>query len=219
MDNLNFKPIVKEGTARQKVYSQIKNSILNGDIDSKMYFTEVQLSKSFQISRTPIRAALQDLMKEGIITSKPGKGLKVRELSVEEQEEIFLLRASVEKIVLKKLAKEFSSEDHVRLTNIINKQKQALLNEDKVEFINLDQAFHLTLTKLANYHFISEVLYDLHNLTQLMGLKAVNRKGRMQEVIEEHTQILKALEQNDSKMACSLMLQHLDNTKKTLNIL
>lgn len=91
-------------------------------------------------------------------------------------------------------------------------------NDDNIRFIDLDQEFHLSLARLANYKLMEQVLNNLHNLTQLMGLKAVSRKGRMKDVLMEHNQIIKAIEDRDSGLASKFILDHLRKTKETLKL-
>ncbi|MDQ0219560.1 GntR family transcriptional regulator [Peribacillus cavernae] len=217
MEEIRLKPI-KQLTTQDIVYKQVKEAILNGVIASEEIFTEVQLAETLNTSRTPVRGAIQNLVKEGLLVSIPRKGLTVRKITAEEQDEIFLLRSSIEVEVIKKLSKShISREQLLPLKVIIQQQEEAMKNDDNITFIDLDQTFHLSLTRLANYTLMEQVLNNLHNLTQLMGLKAVSRKGRMKDVLKEHRQIIQAIEERDSKSASKFILDHLYKTKQTLN--
>jgi DNA-binding GntR family transcriptional regulator len=218
MDVVSLKPIKKERTTQDKVYKQIKKAILFGGISQDEIFTEVQLAETLNTSRTPVRAALQDLVKEGLLVSIPRKGVTVRKITQEEQDEIFLLRSSIEVQVVKKLTEVITSPDQLKILRlIVEQQQEALENEDAIRFIELDHEFHLSLTRLANYSIMEEVLKNLHNLTQLMGLKAVRKQGRMKNVIKEHSEIIQSFETRNSELASAVILNHLDNTKDTLN--
>ncbi|MEK1830329.1 FCD domain-containing protein [Priestia megaterium] len=97
---------------------------------------------------------------------------------------------------------------------ILKQQEEALENDDAIRFIELDHEFHLSLTRLANFTIIERVLKNLHNLTQLMGLKAVSRQGRMKNVLMEHNQIIQSIEEKDSKQASQVILNHLEKKRK-----
>lgn len=218
MDVVSLKPIKKEITTQDKVYKQIKKAILFGGISQDEIFTEVQLAETLNTSRTPVRAALQDLVKEGLLVSIPRKGVTVRKITQEEQDEIFLLRSSIEVQVVKKLTEVITSPDQLKILRlIVEQQQEAIENEDAIRFIELDHEFHLSLTRLANYSIMEEVLQNLHNLTQLMGLKAIRKQGRMKNVIKEHSEIIQSLETRNSELVSAVILNHLDNTKDTLN--
>lgn len=217
MEVVSLKPIKKERTTQDKVYKQIKKAILFGGITSDEIFTEVQLAETLNTSRTPVRAAIQDLVKEGLLVSIPRKGVTVRKITQEEQDEIFLLRSSIEVQVVKRLTEVITSSEQLEiLKQLVEQQQEAIQNDDAVSFIELDHEFHLSLTRLANFRIIEEVLHNLHNLTQLMGLKAVRKQGRMKNVIKEHREIIQALEARNADLAAAVILTHLDNTKDTL---
>lgn len=212
-----LKPINKELTTQDKVYEQIKNAILYGDVFSEA-FTEVQISEMLKTSRTPVRAAIQDLVKEGLLIYIPRKGVTVRKITSEEESEIFLLRSVIESEVIKTLTKLILTSKQLNpLKSIIKQQEEAIKNNDGVRFIELDQEFHITLAKLANYLITQRVLQNLHNLTQIMGLKAVRKQGRMEAVVREHKDIIQAIENKDTELASEIILNHLNKTKETLN--
>lgn len=219
MEGIQLKPIEKEKTTQDKVYNQIKKAILFGGISTDEIFTEVQLAESLNTSRTPVRAAIQDLVKEGLLVSIPRKGLTVRKITPEEQDEIFLLRSTIEVEVVKKLTEVITSPEQLRVLKLILKQQEeALQNDDAISFIKLDHEFHISLTKLANFTIIEQVLNNLHNLTQLMGLIAVRKQGRMKNVLLEHKQIILAIEEKNPERASHEILNHLEKTKETLII-
>ncbi|MEH7252556.1 GntR family transcriptional regulator [Neobacillus niacini] len=217
MEEIQLKPIQKETTTQDKVYNQIKKSILFGGFSRDEIFTEVQLAEILNTSRTPVRAAIQDLVKEGLLVWIPRKGVTIRKITVEEEDEIFLLRSTIEVQVVKKVITVMKSPKELQILKIIvSKQEEAVKNDDAVKFIELDHEFHITLTRLANFSIIEQVLQNLHNLTQLMGLRAVKKQGRAQDVIKEHYQIIQALEEQNSDLVEKYILDHLNNTKETL---
>lgn len=216
MNRFNLNPIIKEETTKERVYKEIKSAILTGRILADEIFTEVKLAETLNTSRTPVRESLQDLLKEGLIISIPRKGLKVRKVTKNEMEQIFLLRKSIESEVIQKLASTITQQQIVMLTEICAEQEEAMNNGDEVSFISLDQEFHLTLTKLANYELVEQILLNLHNLSTLIGLQAVKKKNRMNEVLQEHRTIIQALSDKDAIQAAASIIDHLANTKSSL---
>ncbi|WHY67701.1 GntR family transcriptional regulator [Neobacillus sp. SuZ13] len=217
MEKIQLKPIQKETTTQDKVYNQIKKAILFGGFSRDEIITEVQMAEKLNTSRTPVRAAIQDLVKEGLLVWIPRKGVTVRKITPEEEEEIFLLRRNIEVQVAKNVLKVMKSPEELTiLKKIVSQQEEALKNDDAVKFIELDHAFHITLTQIAKYSIMEQVLQNLHNLTQLMGLKAVKKEGRATNVIKEHNQIIQALIEKDPNLVEQYILEHLDNTKETL---
>jgi DNA-binding GntR family transcriptional regulator len=212
----NLKPIDKLSTTKERAYKEIKHVILNGYISSDEIFTEVKLAELLNTSRTPVREALQELIKEGLIVSIPRKGMIVRKVSESEMEQIFLLRTTIETNVIEKLSGSITVEQLKQLKHICKQQEEAMLNNDDIAFIKLDQTFHLVLTKFANYELIEQVLLNLHNLSQLIGLRAIKKSDRMKEVLDEHLSIISSIEQRDSVQSVVAMTNHLNKTKESL---
>lgn len=212
----NLKPIDKPSTTKERAYNEIKNVILSGYIASDEIFTEVKLAELLNTSRTPVREALAELIKEGLITTIPRKGMTVRKVTESEIEQIFLLRASIETKVIQKLAETIKPEQLSRLKEICKAQEKAMQANDDIAFIQLDQDFHIALTRFVRYELIEQVLLNLHNLSQLIGLRAIKKSNRMREVLEEHLHIISSIERNDPEQSAAAMTVHLDKTKESL---
>ncbi|MBE1444124.1 GntR family transcriptional regulator [Paenibacillus sp. OAS669] len=212
----NLKPIDKPTTTKERAYNEIKHVILSGYITSEEIFTEVKLAELLNTSRTPVREALADLIKEGLIVSIPRKGMAVRKVTENEMEQIFLLRASIETKVIQKLAETITPEQLEELKAICKEQEEAMLNNDDIAFIKLDQTFHITLTRFVEYELIEQMLLNLHNLSQLIGLRAIRKINRMKEVLEEHLDIISAIERKDAEQSAEMMARHLNKTKESV---
>lgn len=218
MKKYNLQPIDKTTTTKDKAYSEIKNVILNGYISSEEIFTEVKLAESLNTSRTPVREALRELIKEGLIIVIPRKGMSIRKVTESEMNQIFLLRSTIESEVIKKLTEDLTLNQIEMLRNICFEQQEAMLADDELQFIHFDQKFHITLAKFANYTLIEQILLNLHNLSQLIGLKAIKKSNRMKEVLEEHLKIIAHMENKQKDLAVRSMNEHLKNTKESLNV-
>lgn len=216
LTGLKLNQIVKESTAQEKVYEQLKQSILSGEINKDLTFTETELAKSFGTSRTPVRAAIQDLLLEGLLVTIPRKGFKVRQITSNEQAQIFLLRISIESEIIQRVTEVVTVKQIQKIKDIYNEQEKAMLNKNEVEFINLDQQFHTYLVDIAGYDLIKEVLLNLQNLTTLIGLKAIGLQGRMKYTLLEHYKIISALESKNGELASKLMKEHLIKTNQAL---
>ncbi|KIL41983.1 hypothetical protein SD70_03740 [Gordoniibacillus kamchatkensis] len=214
----NLKPIDKPSTTKERAYNEIKHVILSGYISSDQIFTEVKLAELLNTSRTPVREALQDLLKEGLIVSVPRKGMAVRKVTESEVEQIFLLRTTIETNVIQRLAETIEAKQLAELKQICRLQEEEMLRNDDIAFIKLDQEFHMALTRIAGYELIEQVLLNLHNLSQLIGLRAIKKSNRMKEVLEEHLDIISCIERKNSLEAAIAMANHLNKTKLSLTL-
>lgn len=217
-NSLKITPVEKAKTTKEIVYEELKNAIFSGAISKDEYLTETVLAESLNTSRTPVREAVSDLVKDGLLVAVPRKGLKVREISPEEKEQIFFLRISIEKEVLRRLVHQVTPEQIQTLRDIIEEMQQTIPENNRIANIDLDQKFHRAMIEFSGQNLLGHVLYDIYNLTRLVGHKALGKSGRMEEVIVEHSRIVDALEKHDEKEVIARMEEHLLITKDSIVI-
>lgn len=214
-----MKPISRRKTTKDIVYDELKKAILNGSIGTREILTETTLSETLNTSRTPIREAVADLMRQGLLVQIPRKGFHVREVSEGEKEQILFLRQSIESEGLRKLAPIITEEQIQELEDIISGQERAMLKDDRVQYIELDQVFHRKILGFANQNLLEQIFQEVYNLTRLIGHNALMKKGRMSEVIQEHNAIISALKGNDKSEATNSMMKHLKITNANVRSL
>ncbi|WP_408009266.1 GntR family transcriptional regulator [Pseudalkalibacillus sp. A8] len=216
MENFKMKPVKKKKTTKEIVYEQIKNAILTGMIPKHEMLTETSLAETLETSRTPIREAVSELLKEGLLVHIPRKGFKVREITESEKDQIIFLRRSIEAEGLRNLATVVTKEQIQLLREIVNSQEEAMTANNRINYIELDQFFHRKILEFADQNLLEQILKEVYNLTRLIGHTALMKEGRMEEVIREHKEIIDALEAHDASKAKELMIGHLEKTWETV---
>ena len=212
----SLEPIARRKTTKEIVYDQLKRSILSGELDPNQMMTETSLAESLHISRTPVREAVGDLTKEGLLIHIPRKGFKVRRIDEDDMEQILYLRISIEMRSVKMLIDHITDEELKKLDALIDEQQIAIQNNDRIRYIELDQILHRHLLKLSNQNILEQILQELYNLTRLIGHAAISKEGRMEEVIQEHREIVNALRERDEEKAADLMRHHLLTTASSV---
>ena len=86
------------GVSSEKILSAMEAAILSGEFKPREHLVEMELIARYGVSRTVIREALKRLEDKGLVRIVPHRGARVADLSVEEIEEIYFVRAEVEKI-------------------------------------------------------------------------------------------------------------------------
>lgn len=106
-------------------YHKIKEWIIDGTFPAETILVERQLCELLDLSRTPVRSALQELAKEGFVAMSPGRGVMVSRIQIEDVIEIFELRRSLDVLSLELLMKNKSSD-------IISRMRQSGQHESGV---------------------------------------------------------------------------------------
>src|SRR6202011_2834971 len=87
---------LRAGNRALSVMDQIRDAILGGSVGAGERLSEVRLSRSLAVSRTPVRAALQALAGEGLLDYAPNRGFTVREFPLNAIVDAYDIRASLE---------------------------------------------------------------------------------------------------------------------------
>lgn len=206
---------IKTRTLKDKIYDVVKMSVLKNEFPAGNYITESELAIKLNVSRTPLREAMQELVSEDLIEFKPRKGYKQKYHTLEEIYQIFKLRLIIEKEIIEPLLNNIKDEDIKILKHIVEKQKDATAANDQYLFMNLDKEFHRKMFLISNYNIFLKAYDIYHNLTVLIGTKAISNTGRMEKVIEEHEKIILSIKNKNSKQLESAIEEHLKTTKET----
>jgi DNA-binding GntR family transcriptional regulator len=203
-----------ESLAR-RAYLALRKAIRDRVIAPDTLYSELQLAASLNISRTPVREALIELSREGIIEVVPQRGFRVRPISKEEEREVFDLRAAIECYVVRRLADAATDKDVAKLTAILDRQERAA--GDLVRFLEYDEQFHLTMPELLGLARTRELLNTLRGIMFLAGSAALALPERTDEVTKEHRKVVKAIAAHDADRAIAAITDHLDRTRAHTN--
>jgi len=191
-----------------KAYEMIKQGILNGRISSKHAISVGSLSSELGVSRTPIRDALQKLETEGFVQIFPNQGVIVKELSSTEATQMYELRIALEGYLLRKGITLFTERDIAFLKELLDRQKEAMENNDPFAFMRFDNEQHLYIHKVYYNPFIFDVLNRMADRIYYGGVQALRLPGRMQATLEEHVRLVEAIESGDVEKALMALELH-----------
>jgi GntR family transcriptional regulator, rspAB operon transcriptional repressor len=198
-------------TLARQAYAAIRSSIWSGVITANSFYSEVQLAGALKISRTPVREALIQLAREGLVEIVPQRGFRLRSISEKERREAFELRDLVEQFVVERLASEATDEAVAKLRAILDRQAKAL---DKPEFIDIDEEFHLAMPEALNLERTRQILLTLRGIIWLSGLDALATPARSADVLEEHRRVVDAIAVHDPKKAQAAIHDHISATQR-----
>ncbi len=211
---LPIQSVSRAETLSRQAYQSIRASIRSGAISPNGFYSEVQLAQALKISRTPVREALIELEREGLVEIVPQRGFRLRTISDDERHEAFELRDLIETHVVRRLAKEASDEDVAELRRIVDRQAKVI--STPADFIEADEAFHLAIPTLLGLERTRRILLTLRGIIWLAGLDAISIPERSIEVIDEHRAVVDAIAAHDPAAAAKAMGAHIQLTRRAL---
>ncbi len=201
-------------TLARQTYAAIRTSIRSGTIAPDVFYSEVQLAQALGISRTPVREALIELEREGLIEIIPQRGFRLRTISEAERREAFELRILIETNVARRLAKDATEADINVLRGILDDQERAI--SDPAAFLDADEEFHLTMPMLLELERTRRILLTLRGIIWLAGHDAIRAPSRAAEVIAEHRALVDRIAAKDPSGAAQAVRAHIQLTRRAV---
>ncbi|HEV7225961.1 MAG TPA: GntR family transcriptional regulator [Pirellulales bacterium] len=205
----------KKTLLKDTAYQKLKESILSGQFPPGSFLAERQLTGLLGMSKTPIRAALEHLESEGLVSVSPQQGIVVREISPREIFDVFDIRHALEPHVARSLAARHADEQIGQLKSHLAIQEVVYAQNRVLEATRLDREFHMLLCGLHGNCEIIRVLDHVwdkifREVVRILGQK----QGRMLASIEEHRAIVDAIASGDCDSAQGKMVDHIHHTKR-----
>lgn len=196
-------------------YETIKTGILEGKLISGEIYSELDLAKSFGISRTPVREAFLRLAAENLIIFHPRKGISVNYFSKEDIENIFELRQAIEEAAASKIVGNLSKDQIRSIQETIRQQEACIKDKDYDEnlFLEFDRKFHVFFVEISGNRFMVQTYNNIRDYITIPAREALRKKGRAKEVLGEHKAIVDALSGGDAERTKGAMKIHLINSK------
>lgn len=202
----------QNNSAAGRVYKRLRNQIVSMDLHPNTILSRAEIAKDNDVSQSPVREAILQLEKEGLVVSYPQSKTLVTRIDVDHARETQFLRMSVELEVARTLASARDPDLLLPTTRILRMQKLAGEDRDIPEFNSLDRLFHLSLFQAAGvpslWHLISGRSGHIDRLRRLN----LPDPGKMTQVLKSHDKIVKALADGDLQQVETQVRAHLTGT-------
>ena len=193
-----------------QVYDYVRARIVDNRLPPGAKISETVLSRQLDISRTPLRAALQRLASEGLVLTRPQVGSIVAKLDNAQLIEAIFIRAALETAIARRLAE--TKADLAALEPILFIQKRAAERDDYATFFGQDEAFHAELARIAGMPTAWTLAMsikghvDRQRYTMMAGIPK-----RSQRAFEEHLLIIEEIRSGRPSGAASAMRDHVNS--------
>jgi DNA-binding GntR family transcriptional regulator len=216
IDKMNLKKPNKS-FLKDQAYEKIKKLIVNGDLVPGEFLSEGFLSEQLEMSRTPIRSALQRLELDGILRIHPKQGIYICDISVKQINEVYEIRMALESFALRKLSKNIKKQQLVELQDILIKQYEYVKNVDTNLSLEYDMMFHLKIMEFIENEQMLEMFKSIRDKLKFYGNEVLKKKEiRLRQTYEEHLSILEELEKGNAEEVVQKIEEHLQNGRRTL---
>ena len=190
----------------EEVAELIRQRIFSRELEPGSWIDETRLSVEYGISRTPLREALKVLAAEGLVTMRVRRGAYVTEVSEQDMAEVYHLLALLESDAAGAVAQAASDAQLQELRVLHAELESATADRDR--FFSLNERCHLRLLDIAGNKWRNQMVADLRKVMKLNRQQSLLKSGRIEESLQEHTQVMDALLQRDAAAAARCMQAH-----------
>jgi DNA-binding GntR family transcriptional regulator len=200
-------------TAVDYAYEQIWKQLVFASERKEQRLSDVALAEKLGVSRTPVRQALERLVKDGLVRADPRRGFWVRLFTRQDIHEIYDLRGALEVLALRLAAPRLDPVDLREQLNLIQRVREQLDQSPVSLFLQCDFRLHTLLIRASNNGRLIDYLSTLRSQFSIFQVKDTRYPQRMASALDEHEQILLALLGKDVEKAAQLLATHIAHSK------
>jgi DNA-binding GntR family transcriptional regulator len=207
-------------SAEQFVYESIKEAIYKRKIAPGSALKEQSLCDIFDVSRTPVRAALRRLADEGFVVNIINRGVFIIQVDREMIRQIYDVRVEMEIFALKEGIDRFTEEDNVALNLLINLEEDAFSQRDLKGYLEINTKFHALIVSKANNKFLSDLFHQVYCKLMIYLVFYDNFYVPINKhifSIQNNKKIIEALVSKDIKKLNKLIRNQCQKTLENLN--
>ncbi|WP_394751108.1 GntR family transcriptional regulator [Spongiimicrobium salis] len=196
--------MINQESLKSQIIKALWQLIIDGEILPNEPLREIHLTKVLNISRTPLREALQQLEWEGIVISEPRKGFRLSKFTESDLLEIYPLRAKLESYALE--LSGIPSQKVIGELIAINTKMHTAKSPKKV--VELDEQWHLLLISNCPNHRLLKMIKTLHRQSQRYEYAYMAMGRTIENSTEQHQAIIDHLKAGRLQKATELFAQN-----------
>ena len=191
----------------ERVYQRVRSMAMTYEIRPGDRVNEVELCRRLDVSRTPLREALNRLVNEGFLTVRPNHGFFSRSLDAKEVFDLYELRSAIEAFSVRLACERAQDADLIQLEKFVIESRDEPDDQRATRLLQLDQAFHEWIAELSGNLELRNSLRSING--KIYFVRWIDMQGRRSITQSEHLKIVKALRDRNDSLATDLMAMHI----------
>ena len=215
----NALPASENSTIPDRIFSLLKEAIVEGGIAAGSKISEPELARAYGISRGPLREAIGRLEACGLVVRRPNVGARVVTLSSRQLIEIFHVREALEGMAARLAAQHMRDEEIKDLRALLGQHGEQIARDAGHAYFQRegDLDFHYRIVQGShNTRMVDLLCNDLYHLVRLYRYQFGMSSKRGPRAFVEHEHIVDAIERRDPEMAELMMRAHIRASRENV---
>jgi DNA-binding GntR family transcriptional regulator len=206
-----MRPMKRQASLRERCLVAIRARIITGEIRPGTIWSGPAIAQQLGVSATPVREAMLDLAREGLVEAVPNRGFRILELSDADLDEIHAIRLLLEVPAIVAITGDRQLlTDNVlrRLRGLCDDLERRAASGDVEGMIDVDTKFHTELIRLTGNRRLVDLVARLRSQTLRYGLHGADR-ATLVAIAADHENIIAAVIEGDKEKTRGVMERHL----------
>jgi DNA-binding GntR family transcriptional regulator len=199
-----------------RVRERIRADILSGHFGPGARIKIADVSKRYGVSQMPVREALQMLQGEGLVTIAPNRGASVRPVNESFIGNMYDIRGAIEIMLVRRCVERITESEIFKLHSIEGHYEEAVRAEDVGGCLQYNKQFHHIIYQCAQNPEALEMLESHWDLIESLRGHYGFGASRLEQIIHEHRQLLRALSDRNRSLAEEAAAVHCERAKEDL---
>jgi DNA-binding GntR family transcriptional regulator len=202
---------IKRTLLKVQIVELLRSRIIFGHIAPGTPLVERELAEVLHCSRLPVREALQELEKEGLVISTTGNRRYVIELTAKDIVELYAVRLQLELLAVELAARNTNPDHQAELNQMLAEMEDAYRSHDDSAFPRADVNLHLAIWKQAGNSHLNKLLQSMAGQLFMFAAKH-SRIFAWEEVVDLHRDLIDHINTGDVINACKSIEKHTQNS-------
>ncbi|UXD89269.1 GntR family transcriptional regulator [Thalassolituus hydrocarboniclasticus] len=200
----------------ERIYQQLKNDIFDFQLLPGDRFSENEIARRMQASRTPVREALYRLERDGFVQVHFRSGWQVRPFDFRYFEDLYDVRTLLEVAAVKRLCGHMNIKEQLAgLITLWCCQESQRLN-DSTLLAEMDEDFHFSLLELSGNQEMAAIHRMVCERLRIIRRLDFTQEGRIAATYDEHSHILNLMLNGNAEDAANFLSRHIEISKNTV---
>ena len=201
--------MLREHSLATLAQQELERRIISGEIAAGTKLNEVEVAAELGVSRGPVREAFSALSQAGLVRVEKNRGVFVRQVSLEEANEFYEVRAALEGLIGKLAARRISIDEIDQLRSVVRRMHQTQKGRRADEYFVLNVEFHDVLARAARNNALLAHYRGVVNQLDLYRRATITRGvENIPLSTQEHEAIVEAVASRDEQRAEALLTEH-----------
>jgi DNA-binding GntR family transcriptional regulator len=195
------------------IFIKLREAILRGKLKNGEKLTEQRICDEYNVSRTPVREAFRLLEQEGLITMIPNRGAFVTGFLEQDIADMYDMRKEYEVLAFEWAVERITPEELVEIKNSYELMEFYTHKKEYEKSAEQNIHFHELIYKASHNRLLTQILTSYQYYTKQLRYDEDADYSHMDELLEEHYEILQSLESKDVKRGKAIVQKHLEGSK------